>query len=176
MACGSLSQSLSFVCGGNTPGVFAMYVTEYSNVTGITVSANTVTALALSGATKFYTVPKRSGANTFSIDQKMVNDVNTGQFYYNQSATFAFPRLNPTTQGILNQMAVNDVVVVAKDLNNIYWGLGFDHGLTMATQDATSGKGGDLNGYSVVIGGNSFESFPWVQIPFSLFSGLTSLV
>lgn len=174
MACGSLSQGLGFICGGNTPGLFGIWVSEYTNITGLTVSANSVTSITMSGATKFYPVPKRSGANTFSIDQKLVNDVSTGQFYYNQSATFAFPKLNATSQGILNQMAVNDVVVVAKDLNNVYWLLGSDHGLSMVTQDATSGKGGDLNGYNVTIGGNSFESYPWVQIPFNLFSGITS--
>jgi hypothetical protein len=172
MACGALSQDLVLPCNPSVGGVFSFYVTEYANINTLTISGGTATTFTLKTGTKFWLIPQKKQVGTFT--QTYTPNIPNGSAFYNQQADFSFPRLSANVQGVLAQMAINDVIIIVKDNNGNLWLLGSNNGLTMSAGTAVSGKAyGDLNGFTVTIGDGG-ETYPMVQIPSSLIATLTA--
>lgn len=151
--CNILTGGITIGCSSNAPGVTAIWVTDHCNVTSITESNGTITAMTLASGAEFFKFgfTKNSGL----LEYPLVKDLNNGNSSYDQKVSLFIPRMELAKRNNLKLLAVNTLAVIVLDKNGIYWYVGRTNGADVTEMGISSGAtSADRNGYTIAITAN----------------------
>lgn len=145
-------------CGYSLPEIVDIYLANFSEVSGTTLSAETcgdsVTGINMSGDSKWYHIEPAKNSASFE-DALVVED--SGNKYRTHTLTF---NVTGTYTSCMHQnlddLALGKYIAVVKTAEGTYLMLGRRTGLEAET--ATLSGGGDTNGLQIVLSGNVTES------------------
>lgn len=144
MSC-ALTSSYTFVgCGGGAGGIKEVLLVEAANVSSYTQSAGVVTAITMVATKVFrrYVLDKEMGSFSFNMTKSP-----TGAIVYEPTVDFTIKTLSVATQAELKLIARNQLMMIVKDTNDVYWALGFDKYMELMSATAESGTAfSDFNG------------------------------
>jgi hypothetical protein len=161
MSC-ALTQDYSFGCDVGAGGLKELYLIELENVSGVSESSGTLTAITkVSGKIfrKYQLVQ-----DTANAKEDLVGNAQNGTLFYSQSVTIVINKQNVAVRNELRLLAKNRLAIVCVDNNDTYRLYGWDQGLKLTTGSADSGTAwGDRNGYTLTFTGNQREPATFVD-------------
>jgi hypothetical protein len=152
MSC-ALTQSYSFGCDVGSGGLKEIYLIELENVSSITESSGTLTAITKASGKVFrkYQLVQ----DTAQANEALVGNAQNGTLYYSQSVTIVINKQNVSVRNEILLLAKNRLAIVAVDNNDTYRLYGWDQGLRLTEGNAGTGTAwGDRNGYTLTFTGN----------------------
>jgi hypothetical protein len=154
MACTNLITSgLGYECVNNMAGIQNVYITDISNVSGYTETNNEITAIAMSGSSKFYDFYIRPASASVYTEAFTISKEN-GSTYVVQTLTLDFLLRDSVKRNAIALMAYGQkrMAVIIKDYNDKCWYMGKIDGAMLINTESTSGANkGDRNGYTVTL-------------------------
>lgn len=142
-------------CSYSLPEIIMIYLANYEDVTGYTVSGNEITSIALADSAKFYKIEPAKNSASFE-DALVVTD--NGRKYRTHTLTFSVVggKYDAERSFDLDMLSVGKFIAVVKTAEGNYICLGREVGLEADT--ATFSGGGDTDGIQVVMSHNMAES------------------
>jgi hypothetical protein len=161
MAC-ALTQDYTFGCDVGAGGLKELYLIELENVTSVTESSGTLTAIT-KGAGKIFR-KYQLVQDTATAEESLVGNLQNGTLYYAQKVTVVINKQNVAIRNEILLLAKNRLAVVTKDNNDTYRLYGWDQGVRLNEGIAATGTAwGDRNGYTLTFSGNQNALAPFVQ-------------
>lgn len=158
----SCSQSLSGLakdCSANAGGIVVVYLANFEDVTGKTITDSKISAITMASGAKFkaYHFPKNTGSLTSTYN---IGDGDNK--YVSSDLVMQFSRMQTASRIEVTAMAMSDLVALVQDKNGKVWYLGFNEPVTLGDgSDAQTGtQRSDLNRYQVTLHDESDE-FPY---------------
>ena len=163
---------LSKSCDLNKGGVSEIFIARYDDVTGVTASTgsttsglsgeNVITAIGMSGSTKFIKYYVRKNVAYFT---STLNVTDEGGAYVSTELFLQFSRMEAKKRTEMVALSLNDMAVIVKDANGLYWYLGKNEPVTAtAGEGATGTNREDSNHYSITLTDTS-DDFPYQVDP-----------
>lgn len=156
----NMNLTRSSQCGYSLPEIVELYLVNYEDLSGTSVSADTetgcgeISAITLASGAKVAKVEPAKNSASFE-DTLVVEDA--GNKYRNASITFNVSgTYNACMHGALDALSLGRYFVVVKTADDNYLGMGRISPLEAET--ATLAGGGDNNGLQIVLSGNIAES------------------
>jgi len=120
MACTTIT-AISKGCDNNRGSIVALYIADQENVTGTTVTAGTISAIAMSGSVDFVTVEFNRNAGNYTED--MALELVNGATIWNQTVNITLPRREVAKRNSIMLLAEGqrELALIAKDGNGLYW-------------------------------------------------------
>lgn len=168
MAC-ALTQGYSLDCRDSVGGIKSLYLIEIDNVTGVTSTSGTASAIAKANNKRFwkYNLMRQTGE---AMEEYTASEEN-GTFFHAQTVSFILNKMQASTRNEILLLAQNRLVAVVEDRNGKYWLYGKENGLILSGGSAKTGKAmGDRNGYELTFKG--FEKDPALEVSSSVITGL----
>lgn len=162
-------------CLNSFGGLDLVYIIDRDALTGVTVSAGTVTAIAVAGGEEFH--PFSFTRDSSNFEETLEVDITAGTTVFNQSVALMFKRREVSKRNSLMLLAAGqrDLSMLIRD-NNGEWHLyGYNENLERGLQ-LTGIEGGsgtaptDMNGYNPTFTG-SFKEMAYHVDP-SIIAGL----
>jgi hypothetical protein len=138
MACSNLSSGLTLGCDNNIGGIKAIYITEKSNVTSVSLSSpgDEISSIVMSG--QFYEF--EFNKNTSSYTEELASDQAAGRDLYTQTVTLVLNRREKTKRDKLILLAQREnLLIMVKDQNDVIWYFGETNGMNLTTSAGGSG-------------------------------------
>lgn len=161
-------------CTPNTGGIKVVYIASASDVSAITIddttatsSTHMVSAITMNSDKKFkeYYFRKNTGSMTSTLN---VSD--EGSNYITTELALRFSRMETAKRLEVRAMSLNDMVVIVKDANDVYWLLGNPSNDEFVNASQGTGETGtnrdDSNAYTITLSVESSE-YPY-EVPSSL--------
>jgi hypothetical protein len=160
MAC-PISAGLSALdCLDGKGGISTFYVTEFENQNTSTITAGTISAMALDTGKKFWEIKVEKEMAHAEEAETTSPENNTNA--YVQTFTFDVNKISATNRTLLTTLAKNRLMLMYKDNNGNYVMFGWTGGyLSFSTASGT--KFGDKNGYNAVFTSSEPESAYFVD-------------
>ena len=169
MAC-ILTQGYTFVgCKDQAAGIDEALITEFANVSTITVTANVVTAITMVMGKKFqqYILDKERGEFSYDLTGNKETSINT----YLHKTSFTTNKLTTTETFEMDLMAKNFTIQIIKGNDGIYRLFGRTKGMEMVTGTNTSAM--KLDGFhGQVWSFESIQSAPALEVGSGLIAAL----
>lgn len=152
MAC-ALTAGMTLDCRDAVGGITTVYIVENANVSSVTASSGTITAISMSGSAKFWTYSFKDETGEFT-DELMLSDAN-GTQYSEQTLTFPTFKMSATKRAQIKLLAQNQLCIMVTCTNDANGNtatflMGEGIGATLQNTKGTSGKmKGDMNGYTL---------------------------
>tara|TARA_B110000977_G_scaffold176081_1_gene231367 strand:- start:891 stop:1406 length:516 start_codon:yes stop_codon:yes gene_type:complete len=155
MAC-NITAGFTYDCADAQGGLDVIYMAN-GPVESFTESAGEITAITVGGSAlvpadwfKFET-PRQTSSITETITPSQEN----GTVTYQQDITMIFNKMTATKRNEILLMAQNqELIVVAKDNNGLFFSIGIERGAYMTAGTSVSGVAyADRNGYELTITG-----------------------
>lgn len=161
MSC-ALTQDYSFGCDVGTGGAKECYIIELENVTGVTESSGTLTAITKAAGKIFRKY--QLVLETANFEENIVGNRANGTIFYDQKGTIILNKQQVAVRNEIMLLAKNNLIVVIQDNNDTYRMYGRQYGLRLETGSAATGTAwGDRNGYTLNFTGKEPELAPFVQ-------------
>lgn len=155
MSC-SLTQDYSFGCDVGSGGVKEMYLIELENISSVTESSGTLTAIT-KGAGKIFR-KYQLVQDTATAEETIAGNLQNGTLYYDQKVTIVINKQNVAVRNEILLLAKNRLAVVTVDNNDTYRLYGWDQGLRLNEGVVATGTAwGDRNGYTLTFSGKQRE-------------------
>jgi hypothetical protein len=156
MACNQTLSGIVRDCQPNIGGIVEVYLANASDVSGVTITENKVTAITMAASAKFkkYTFNRNTGSmtSTYTIDPA------NGTRFVTTDLVLQFSRMETTKRVEIVALAAADVVAIVKDANGVFHYLGYDEPLTASAGTGETGTArADRNGYAITLQDNSAE-------------------
>ena len=156
MPCIQTLSGLAKDCAANMGGIVEAYIANFADVTGVTVTDNQISAIAMASSAKFkrYAFSKNTGnlTSTYTLDPA------SGVKYVTSDLLLQFNRMQTQARIEITALALGDLVVIVKDANGKYWYLGKDNPVNASAGDGQTGTArGDANRYTITLQDNSLE-------------------
>lgn len=161
MSC-ALTQDYSFGCDVGAGGLKEVYLIELENISSITESSGTVTAITKASGKIFrkYQLVQ----DTATAEETLTGNLQNGTLYYAQKVTMVINKQNVAVRNEILLLAKNRLVIVTVDNNDTYRMYGWDQGVRLNEGSAATGTAwGDRNGYTLTFSGNQRELALFVQ-------------
>ena len=162
MANCALTQDYSFGCDVGTGGTKECYIIELENISSVTESSGTITAITkVSGKIfrKYQLV-----LETANFEENIVGNRANGTIFYDQKGTIVLNKQQVAVRNEILLLAKNNLAIVIKDNNDTYRLYGRQYGLRLETGTASTGTAwGDRNGYTLNFTGKEPSLAPFVQ-------------
>lgn len=156
MACNQTLTGIAKDCTPSMGGVVRVFVANHSDVSGVTVTDEQITAIAMAATAKFKTFA--FDPQTASLSSNRTIDLAAGVNFVVSELLLQFRRMETSKRVALAALAVNDLAVIVEDANGKYWYLGFDAPVNASANDGLTGTSRtDRNGYSITLQDNSKE-------------------
>ena len=170
MAC-SFTQGYSIGCRDSVGGIKSVYLIEFDNVSGITQSAGTATAISKANNGRFwkYVLPKATGEWTEDYQDNMGN----GTTFQKQTLMMALNGMSAAMSQEIKLIAQNRLIAVVESNEPTpkYWLLGEENGLMREGGKSGSGKAlADRSGYELTL--TSEQSRMAIQVTSGIIAGL----
>lgn len=170
MAC-ALTQGYSLGCRESAGGIKSVYFIEFDNVSGITESAGTATAISKANGGRFYKYNLQRA--TGSWEEVSTDSAENGTSYYVQNLSIVLNRMQAATSQEIKLLAKNRLIAVVETNDGKYWLLGQENGLERSGGRAGSGTGfGDRNGYEINFSSDNID--PALEVTSGIISTLTT--
>lgn len=154
MACNQTLNGLVNDCATSMGGIVEVYIANHDDVSEVTVTTDKVTAITMNAEAKFkrYFFRKGTGSMTSTLNVDTANGVN----YVSTDLVLLFSRMETTKRVEMAALSVNDLAVIVKDANGVYWYLGYDEPVTASAGDGQTGTArSDGNRYSITLQDNA---------------------
>ena len=156
MPCIQTLSGLARDCAANMGGILEVLLANFDDVTGVTITDNQITAIAMESSAKFhrYTFAKNTGSltSTYSLDPA------SGVRYVTSELIMQFNRMQTQARVEVAALALGDLVAIVKDANGKYWYLGKDEPVNASAGDGQTGTArSDANRYQVTLRDESLE-------------------
>lgn len=172
MAC-ALTQGYSLSCRDSAGGIKSVYLIEFDNVSGITQSAGTASAISKANGGRFYKYVLQRGTGEWMEEYQ--DSIENGTSFQKQTLTFPLNGMSASISQEIKLLAQNRLlaVVETQEPTPKYWLLGEVNGLMREGGKSGSGKAfGDRNGYELTF--TSEQSPMAIQVNSGIISGLTT--
>lgn len=144
MAC-ALTQGYTYIgCKGGMSGLDEVRWTEFANVTSYTLTAGVITAITMTGVTKFrkYVLDKEMGMDsddfTFTSGSGTISHVH--------KVDFTIKGMTTSVKNELTLAGKNVLMVMTKRRDGTYWMFGITKGMDIMTM--TSGTSKEATGFT----------------------------
>lgn len=156
MSCSTTLSGLSRDCAANKGGVAEVYIANREDVTAVTLTDGKVSAITMASSKYFHKYQFNRGtssmASTYNVDQA------NGTRFVGTDLVMVFNRMQTAARIEVTALAVNDLAVIVKDNNGLFWYLGYNNPVNMGAGDGNTGTAlTDRNGYSVTLHDDSDE-------------------
>lgn len=158
----SLTSDYSFSCDIGAGGIKEIYIIELENVSGVTESSGTLTAITKVAGKIFrkYQLP----LETATFDEAINANRQNGTSFYAQKGSIVINKQQVAVRNEILLIAKNNLAIVAKDNNGTYRYYGRENGLRLLSGNAAAGTAwADRNGYTLEFTGNETELAPFVS-------------
>ena len=157
----SCSQTLSGIvrdCSPSMGGIAEVYIANFDDVSTVTVTDEKISAITMAASAKFRKYAFRKGTGSFTSTLNV--DAANGISYVSTDIVLQFNRMETTKRVEMAALAVNELVVIVKDANGVYWYFGKDEPVTASAGDGATGTArGDANRYTITLQDNA-KTFP----------------
>lgn len=134
-------------CDSSRGGIVEVYAANFGDLTP-TVSAGTITAIAVASGASVYKYEFRKG--TGSMTSTLTIDAANGVNYVSTELALQFSKMETRKRIEMAALAVGELVFIVKDANGKYWYLGFDEAVQATAGAGQTGQAtGDGNFYSI---------------------------
>ena len=158
----ALTSDYVFGCDVGIGGVKEVYIIELGNISSITESSGTITAITKATGKVFRKYQLVQETANFKDD--ITGNRQNGTLFYPQTGLIIINKQNVAVRNEILLLAKNQLVFVVKDNNLTYRLFGREFGLMLLTGSADSGTAwGDRNGYTLNFTGNELELAPFVS-------------
>lgn len=170
MAC-ALTSGYSLSCRDSAGGIKSVYFIEFDNVSGITKSAGSVSAIAKANGGRFYKYNLQRATGSF---EEAYNDsAENGTSFNVQTLSIVLNKMQAATSEEIKLLAQNRLLAVVEDRNGKYWLLGEENGIERSGGRAGSGVAmGDRNGYELTFTSDNVAPIP--EVASNIISALTT--
>lgn len=150
-------------------GVAEVYIANREDVSAVTITEGKVSAITMATGKTFQVYQFNRGTanmtSTYNISAE------NGTKYVSTDLVLVFNRMETAKRIEMTALAVNDLYVIVKDANGLFWLLGYDHPVNAGAGDGNTGTAiGDRNGYSITLHDDSAE-LPY-EVLSSIINGL----
>lgn len=150
MACNVAINGLAVDCLPSIGGVSEVYIVNSDSVDEVTVTDEKVSAITLVSAAKFKKFWFRR--NTASMTSTATIDVTTGANFVTTDLALQFNRMDTAKRTEIAALSINEMAVIVKDANGVYWYLGYDHPVIASAADGATGTAStDANKYGITL-------------------------
>lgn len=144
----AISSGYSLDCKDSMGGIKSVYFSVFENVSGVTSSAGTATAIAKANGGRFYKYNLQRA--TAMWEEVYTDDPAQGTQFHVQNLNIVLNKMMAATSVQIKTLAQNRLMAVVEDKNGKYWLLGQENGLDRSGGKSGSGTaGGDRNGYEI---------------------------
>jgi len=158
----ALTQDFNLDCRDNIGGLKVIYLIELGNITNITESSGTITAITKATGKIFRKYQLELDTSTFEED--LTGNRQNGTLYVTQTGTIILNKQQASVRNELLLIGKNRLVAVAIDNNGVGKLYGRIQGLMLTTAKAATGTAwGDRNGYTLTLVGNEVDLAPFVD-------------
>lgn len=162
MANCALTQDYFFGCDVGTGGTKECWFIELENVSSITESSGTVTAITKVAGKIFRKY--QLVLETANFEETITANRQNGTRFFSQKATIVINKQQVAVRNELLLLSMNNLVAICHDNNDTYRLYGRQFGLRVSGGTATTGVAwGDRNGYTFDCTGNEPELAPFVD-------------
>lgn len=156
--CNQTLAGIQLDCATSLGGIKRVYIANYSDVEGITNTADTITGITMADSAKFKTYNFRK--QTGSMTSTLTVDEAAGINYVSTEVSLVFTKMETAKRIEMAALAVGQLVVIVEDSNGKYWYLGEDDYVSASAGGANTGTAkGDQNAYTLTLKDES-KSFP----------------
>lgn len=152
-------------CDDSVGGIKTIYFVEKQGLSGFGIDTGEITGVTLSSDYTGYTydfVKDNSGWVEPTVGDGIVANI-----HWQPNITLVFRKMDTTLRNEVYNMSRGDLCAIIKDMNDIYWFIGYTNGITLSA--SAGGQSGllleDLNGYTLQITGK--EPIPSYTIDIS---------
>ena len=158
----ALTSDYSFSCDVGAGGVIEMWLIEAGNISSMTESSGTITAITKASGKIFRKY--QLVIETANWQEDITGNIQNGTVFYDQKGTIIINKQNVAVRNEILLLAKNNLVAVVHDVNDTYRLYGRVQGLRVLTGSAATGTAlGDRNGYTLNFSGKEAELAPFVQ-------------
>jgi hypothetical protein len=162
MASCALTQDYSFGCDVGAGGTIECWIIESSNITSLTESSGTLTAITKAAGKIFRKY--QLVLETANFDEKIVGNRQNGTVAYEQSGSIILNKQQVAVRNEILLLAVNTLTIILHDQNDTYRLFGRVNGLRLQDGSASTGTAlADRNGYTLNFTGKESQLAPFVQ-------------
>lgn len=160
MAC-ALTQGYTFDCKDNIGGLKAVWFIGWNDISSITETSGTVTAITKASGKVFYKY--QLVRNTSSFTENIAGSIENGTVVYNQELTIIINKMQVSMRNEILLLGQNNMMAVVEDQNGRYWLAGRYNGLDLLSGSSSTGTAqADRNGYTLTFSGGEKEMAPAV--------------
>ena len=154
MACTQTLSGLTRDCSNSMGGIKEVYIANFDDVSGVTITSDIITTISMVGAAKFKKYSFRPQTAEL-VSTPQVNSEN-GVAYIQSVLTMQFAKMDTTKRLEINALSLGDLALVVVDNNGKMWYLGKDNPVTASGGDSGTGKAfTDPNRYGIQLTDNS---------------------
>ena len=155
MACNTLTAGIPKGCLGNRGGIRKIYITNFENLTGISLASPSgeISTLTMASGTTYYEFVFNKNSSTWN--EVTTGDPTAGTQIVTQTITLVLARREKTKRDTLQLlMGFNELSVIIEDANGIFWLVGEESGVIMTENNSASGTAAaDPNNYTLTLVG-----------------------
>ena len=161
MAC-ALTQDFNLDCRDSVGGLKVLYLIEKGNISNITESSGTVTAITKVTGKIFRKYELELDTSTFEED--LTGNRQNGTLYVTQTGTIILNKQQVSVRNELLLLGKNRLVAVGIDNNGYARLYGRTQGLMLTTGKGALGTAwGDRNGFTMTLVSNEIDLAPYVD-------------
>lgn len=158
-------------CRDSAGGIKSVYLIAFDNVSGVTESNGTVSAIAKANNGRFYKYNLQRG--TSSWNEAYTDSAENGTSFHVQTLTVILNKMQAAVSNEIRVLSKNRLMAVVEDRNGKFWLLGEENGLERSGGQAGSGTAmGDRNGYELTFTSDNIEYAP--EVNSSIIAGLVT--
>lgn len=168
MAC-LITEGITLDCRQGAGGIKKLYLTEFANVSSITSSSGSVTAITMASGKKFWTVEVE--LEDAQLNEDPTVSIENGTTFYAQTLTFSVYKMTAKNRNIVRLLTQNRLMVIVQDADDVYHLIGETRAMHLTAAPSTTGKAmGDKNGYNITLTGK--EPLPANKVNSGIIAGL----
>ena len=138
-------------------GIVEVYFSAHDQVSKVEVTENVISAITMAEGAKFKKYFIRKGTSSMTTEGRF--DAASGTKYYETNLAISFPKMGAAKRVEVNALAVNELAVIVKDANGVYWYLGYDNPLVVSAFSGNTGQAWtDANKYDLTAQDNALQS------------------
>jgi hypothetical protein len=155
--CNALTAGLNLSCDTNSGGVKSIRITDFANVSAVTISGATapqvgdwIDAITMVGPALFYKFETNKNVNLFQ--ETVAIDLIAGTTFFNQVFTLKLNRRETTKRTAIDQLIAGQkqLSLIIEDSNGNFWLSGLSEGSYVSAIDGGTGTAkADANGYTI---------------------------